>query len=110
MGVSRQDYWSGLPFPSPGDLHDPGIKFGSPALQADSLPSEPLRKPPDSLWDNSDDQMIDILYFIMLCNIFRVVNKKKSAIYEKSVFNQSRIFQIKKQQGLPELEKNLFKL
>ena len=36
-----QEYWSGLPFPSPGDLPDPGIKSGSPALQADSLPSEP---------------------------------------------------------------------
>jgi len=38
---SRQEYWSGLPFPSPGDLPDPGIKPGSPALQADSLQSEP---------------------------------------------------------------------
>ena len=37
-------YWSGLPFPSPGYLHDPGIKPGSPALQADSLPSEPPEK------------------------------------------------------------------
>ena len=37
---SRQEYWSGLPFPSPGDFPDPGIKPGSPALQADSLPSE----------------------------------------------------------------------
>ena len=42
MGFSRQEYWSGLPFPSPGDLPNPGIKPGSPALQADSLPSEPL--------------------------------------------------------------------
>ena len=41
----RQEYWSGLPFPSPGDLPDPGIKPGSPALQADSLPSEPPGKP-----------------------------------------------------------------
>ena len=41
MEFSRQDYWSGLPFPSPGDLPDPGIKPRSPALQADSLPSEP---------------------------------------------------------------------
>ena len=39
--VSRQEYWSGLPFPSPGDLPDPGIKPGSPALYADTLPSEP---------------------------------------------------------------------
>ena len=40
MGFPRQEYWSGLPFPSPGDLPDPGIKPGSPALQADSLPPE----------------------------------------------------------------------
>ena len=42
---SRQEYWSGLPFPSPGDLPNPGIKPGSPALQADALPSEPPGKP-----------------------------------------------------------------
>ena len=41
MGFSRPEYWSGLPFPSLGDLPDPGIKPGSPTLQADSLPSEP---------------------------------------------------------------------
>ena len=45
MGCSRHDYWSGLPSPSPGDLPDPGIKPGSPALQADALPSEPPGKP-----------------------------------------------------------------
>ena len=45
MGFSRQECWSGLPFPSPGDLPDPGIKPGSPALQADNLPSEPPGKP-----------------------------------------------------------------
>ena len=42
MGLSRQEYWSGSPFPSPGDLPDPGIEPGSPALQVDSLLSEPL--------------------------------------------------------------------
>ena len=41
IGFSRHEYWSGLPFPSPGDLPDPGIKPRSPALQADPLPSEP---------------------------------------------------------------------
>ena len=41
MGFSRQEYWSVLPFPSPGDLPDPGIELGSPTLQADSLPTEP---------------------------------------------------------------------
>ena len=41
VGFSRQECWSGLPFPSPGDLPDPGIKPWSPALQADALPSKP---------------------------------------------------------------------
>ena len=41
MGFSRQEYWSGLLFPSPGDRPNPGIEPGSPALQADSLLSEP---------------------------------------------------------------------
>ena len=44
MGFSRQEYWSGLPFPSPGDLPHPGIEPGSPALRADALPSEPPGK------------------------------------------------------------------
>ena len=46
MGFSRQEYWSGLPFPSPGDLPHPGIEPGSPALEADTLTSEP----PGKLW------------------------------------------------------------
>ena len=45
MGFSRQEYCSGLPFPSPGDIPNPGIAPGSPALHADSLPSEPPGKP-----------------------------------------------------------------
>ena len=45
IGFSMQEYWSGLPFPSPGDLPDPGIKPGSPALEADALTSEPPGKP-----------------------------------------------------------------
>ena len=45
MEFSRQEYWSGLPFPSPGDLSDPGIKPRSPAFQADALTSEPPGKP-----------------------------------------------------------------
>ena len=47
MGFSRQEYWSGLPFPSSGDLPNPGIKPRSPALQADALTSEPPGKPCD---------------------------------------------------------------
>ena len=45
MGFSRQEHWSRLPFPSPGDLLDPGIEPWSPALQEDFLPSEPPGKP-----------------------------------------------------------------
>ena len=48
MGFSRREYWSGLPFPSLGDLPNPGIKPGSLALQADSLPTELRRKPGDA--------------------------------------------------------------
>ena len=45
MGFSRQDHWSGEPFPSPGGIPNPGIKPRSPALQAGSLPAEPPGKP-----------------------------------------------------------------
>ena len=51
VGFSRQEYWSGLPFLSPGDLPHPGIKPTCPALQANSLPTEPPGKPyPQSVW------------------------------------------------------------
>ena len=50
MEFSRQEYWSGLPIPSPRDLPHPGIEPGSPALLADSLPSEPPRKPHATLY------------------------------------------------------------
>ena len=53
-GLSRQEYWKGLPFPSPGDFPDPGIEPRSPALQADSLPSE--------LQGNHSDNL-DLLYY-----------------------------------------------
>ena len=51
MKFSRQEYWSGLPFTSPGDLPDPGIEPMSPALQVDSLPSEPPGKPQNGTRD-----------------------------------------------------------
>ena len=47
MGFSRQEYWNGLPFPSPGDLPNLGIEPRSPAFQADALTSEPPGKPGD---------------------------------------------------------------
>ena len=58
MGFSRQEYWSGLPFPSPGDLPNPGIESRSPVLQADALTSEPPGKPHISY------------YYIILYNLY----------------------------------------
>ena len=52
MGFSRQEYWSGLPFPSPEDLPDPGIEPRSSALQVDALPSELLGKAMNSLMES----------------------------------------------------------
>ena len=49
IGFSRQEYWSGLPFPSPGYLPNPGIEPGSPALQAEALSSEPPGKPKNNV-------------------------------------------------------------
>ena len=56
MEFSRQDYWSGLPFPTPGDLPDLGIDPGSPVspeLQADSLPTKPTEKPLQSMLNSA---------------------------------------------------------
>ena len=55
MGCPRQEYWSGLPFPSPGDLPRPGIKPRSPALQVDSLPSQQPGKPKTRNWGHTKD-------------------------------------------------------
>ena len=55
MGFSRQEYWSGLPFPSPGDLPDPGIEPGSPTLEAEALTSEPPGLP---------------TYLVLILNVF----------------------------------------
>ena len=58
MELSRQEYWSGLPFPSPGDLLDSGIESGSPALQADSLPSEVQGKPNPCIQSSKTDNLL----------------------------------------------------
>ena len=65
MGFSRQEYWSGLPFPSPGDLPNPGIEPGSPALQPDALTSEPLGKPPELV-----ESSLNILWPFEVSNFF----------------------------------------
>ena len=72
MEFSRQEYWSGLPFPSPGDLPEPGIEPGSPALQADALPSEP---PGKSKWTCLPSWthliLIGLCYVLRLCDSFK---------------------------------------
>ena len=59
MGFSRQEYWSGVPYPPPGDPPNPGMEARSSTLQADSLPSEPSRKPPKNNYN----------YYKLLTNI-----------------------------------------
>ena len=72
MEFSRQEYWGRLPFPSPGDLPNPGMELGSPALYADSLPPKPPGKPDipkhqaQLLKKNFKEQMISILYKVLL--------------------------------------------
>ena len=66
MGVSRQKYWSGLPFPSPGDLPDPRIEPESPALQADSLPQSHLGNPHTTL-DLSQNVLGAFVFIICVC-------------------------------------------
>ena len=63
MEFPRQEYWSGLPFPSPGGLSDPGIEPGSPALQADYLLTEPQGKPLVRLYNPL------IIVLNLVCNI-----------------------------------------
>ena len=60
MEFSRQEYWSGLPFHSPGDIPDPRMEPRSPVLLADSLPSEPPWEP--SILERSLDFMLEYLY------------------------------------------------
>ena len=66
MEFPRQEYWSGLPFPSPGGLLDPGIKPGPSALQADSLPSERRGKALGTLL-NVDLDSLHLGGFEILC-------------------------------------------
>ena len=73
MGFSRQEYWNGLPFPSPGDLPDPGIKPGSPTLEADALTSE------------SPGKILIYIYILhVLISIFGVALKGKVSWFQDS--------------------------
>ena len=84
VGFSRQEYWSGLPFSSPGDLPDPGIKLRSPALQADSLPPELPGNPylwhasPESEQDASNFSHRFLHVYQSLCCLIDQKKKKKN--------------------------------
>ena len=62
-GILQQEYWNGLPFPSPGGLPDPGIEPRSPVLQADSLPSEPPGKQLCVLVWNANPELESFMFF-----------------------------------------------
>ena len=89
MGFSRQEYWSELPFPSPGDLPELGIKPGSPSLQADSLPSEPPGKPQGQsrmlVWWNRETEGVCIHCWILAlaldCRPINFLNEKNSSLF-----------------------------
>ena len=91
MEFSSQEYWSGLPFPSPGDLPEPGIKSQSPALQAESLPSLLQGKLPiyiilDKLYNLSEPWFsypkIEKMLLLILQNILRLKD-----ITQKNIIN-----------------------
>ena len=79
MGFFRQEYWSGVPFLSPGDLPDPGIEPGSPKLQADALPSEP----PGNLY---------LFHFFLLVIYKSVLKKSIMTEIEITQKTQNRVY------------------
>ena len=76
MGFSRQEYWSGLPFPSPGDLPDPGIEPRSPTLEADALTSEPPGKPFTTKPPGKPDVNVNPSIFLVLHHYNTVILSK----------------------------------
>ena len=89
MGFPRQEYWSGLSFPSPGDLPNPGIEPSSPALQADSLLSEPPGKPVCQVGAPSDpsscDSRASAQAFALSCSCFKLQKDFSSFIYSSLI-------------------------
>ena len=73
IGFSRQEYWSRLPCPSPGDLHDPGTKPRSPALQEDSSPSEPPGK-------------LENKIFIPVVELWHTLNQSHQSLFRDSIY------------------------
>ena len=76
MEFSRQEYWSGLPFPSPGDLPNSGIEPRSPMLQADALPSEPPGKPLETRLNHLEHSIKAEFTEIKMAKIFSFRDKR----------------------------------
>ena len=86
MGFPRQEYWSGLPFPSPGDLPDPGIEPRSPTLEADTLTSEPPGKP--KIWCKwtslqNRKRLTDLENSIMVTGVRRVEERETWGVWTR---------------------------
>ena len=96
MGFSRQEYWSGLPFPSPGDLPDPGIEPRSPKLQADALTSAPPGKPMSNV--DSTIKNIDITFQTNVClvkaMVFPVVMYRCESWTQKAEYRRNDAFKL----------------
>ena len=90
MGFSRQEYWSGLPFASPGDLPDPGIEPCSPILQADSLPSEPPGTPIFMYQFHS----VQSLSRVLLCNPMNCSMPGLPVHHQLQEFTQTYVHQV----------------
>ena len=86
MESSRQEYWSGLPFPSPGDLSDSGIEPGSLALQADSLPSEP------QIWRWISSRYVKCIEYTVAQSSGKIISSLRKILWmESCLLYQSRI-------------------
>ena len=85
MGFSRQKYWNRLPFPSPGDLPDQGIKPGSPTFQAHALTSEPPGKPQASKWSRTKCFLEPLLLCSMRAGLWRKLSTKESMLLNYGV-------------------------
>ena len=103
----RQEYWSGLPFPSPGDLPDPGIKPRSPLLQADSLLSEPPGKPIIAFRKGrgTRDQIANICWIIEKARDFQKNIYFCFIDYAKAFdcVDHNKLWKILKEMGIPDL-------
>ena len=100
MGFSRQEYWSGLPFPSPGDLPDPGIEPTSPTLQADALTSAPPGKPNDSVLplltiypkELRLETATGICIPMFISTLFTLANRRKQSVYQQMNGQTKRVY------------------